>query len=763
MLQLNQTPTTESRIKASLEAYEEAIPFRYTDKPRYIERLNKFYSEEIYRRTEQYKRVSGSSILMKNTLLHVSRRENIIDWMVDSCWTYDPRLSAIGLPTTLPWIPWPQQIEFIEWAYDKYLNQRRSLVEKSRDQGATWLFCLIQLFEWRWTDGFAGGFGSATLTKVDNRDDPDAIFEKLRALLRHLPKWWLPSDFDWAKHDKKGNLWNPNMKSSIVGQGGKQIGRGGRRSMYVVDEAAALETPMNADSALSQNTDCQFDLSTPAGMNHFGKKRHGKKLPVFTFHWKNDPRKNKEWYEVQVNDLDPVVVAQEIDINYQASVSGLFILPKWVDAAVDIQLEPVGDASAGLDVAAGGSNKSALAIKYGPVVTVEAFAIDNGIYLTHSCIELCNKAGVGYLNYDEIGVGYAVHSALDATEMKMEFLHYGLNAGNSPSDEYYPEFKKKGKEIFFNARSEWWYITARKFERTWEHMNKIRVHKPEDMISIDNEGDLKIQLSSPLKMYTETGKIKCESKEFMLKRGIDSPDEADALVMACLKKAGGAKHVMGDMDFLGSTDDEAPIDWDKPAYNNKHYGAVAAGLDLTFNSMYGVWDEEKEHLYIYGEYKSDFPDPIELVDETISQMQIGKIRVDKILGNSLMFSESKRTIQKEINKAFRSKCGGFQNIKMKEASKYDPMGSISTLMYLMKEKKITIHPNCKEIKSQFYTWKLNQEKLDHTGMRECILMIISELAIYQPYEKIRLKKPKYSNVIPDPRGDGSPINNPMEV
>lgn len=761
MLRFNIDPGTQSRLDACKEAYVRALPYRYTDKDKYVGILNEFYSNEAARRVELYQRVSSSTQNIKTVLMYISKRENIIPFMVDWCWTYDPRLSNIGLPTSLPFIPWPQQIEFLEWAYEKYLNQKRSIIEKSRDQGATWLFCLFFIFEWRWTYGFAGGIGSSKLANVDNRDDPDAIFEKIRNLLKLLPRWWMPSEFDWRKHDKIGNLYNPNMKSNLAGQGGKNIGRGGRRSAYLVDESAAVETPMDADSSLSQVTDCQFDLSTPRGMNHFGRKRHSGKLPVFTFHWKNDPRKDQEWYQHQVDDLDPVIVAQEIDINYKASVEGLFIEPKWVEAAVDLDLPSTGPRSAGLDVAAGGPNKSALALKLGCKIHVEPFSIDNGVDLTHMSIEMCNRSGVEYLNYDEIGVGYAVESVVNRTEMIMDFNHYGLNAGDSPSDQYYPEYKKTGKEVFANARSEWWYITRQYFLRTWEYVNKIRDHKPENLITIPNNRTLIDQLCSPLKMYTETGKMKCESKQFMLKRGIVSPDEGDAVVLACQKRAGGVKHVMGNMDFLGSASEKVKIDWSQPTYKTRHYAAVCIEKNLRINAMYAVWDEEVEKLYIYGEYLSEHPDPEELVRNMACDMELDRMRLTKILGNDVMFKDYRRSLQKEINGQFKQQLGRFQNIKLKEARRYDPMGSTATLMQLIKTKSIQIDINCKNIKNQFYTWKLELNNYEHTGMRECILLIISELSVYLPFKKVLMKKPKYSEKFYSPEGDA--VQSPMDI
>jgi len=44
-------------------------------------------------------------------------------------------------------------------------RQAGGLVEKARDAGATFLFCLCFMREWRWTDGFSAGIGSNKLEK----------------------------------------------------------------------------------------------------------------------------------------------------------------------------------------------------------------------------------------------------------------------------------------------------------------------------------------------------------------------------------------------------------------------------------------------------------------------------------------------------------------------------------------------------------------------------------------------------------------------
>jgi hypothetical protein len=132
-----------------------------------------------------------------------------------------------------------------------------------------------------------------------------------------------------------------------------------------VDEAAFLQRPLLIDAALSQTTRCRIDLSSVNGMsNPFAQKRHSGKIPVFTFHWRSDPRKDDEWYRKECEKIDnPVIVAQELDLNYQASAEGILIPSEWVQAAVDahikLGIEPTGQRLGAMDIADEGKIKTA--------------------------------------------------------------------------------------------------------------------------------------------------------------------------------------------------------------------------------------------------------------------------------------------------------------------------------------------------------------------------------------------------------------------
>ena len=65
---------------------------------------------------------------------------------------------------------------------------------------------------------------------------------------------------------------------------------------------------------------------------------------------------------------------------------------------------------------------------------------------------------------------------------------------------------------------------------------------------LPNDDELVAELAAPSYKYTSSGKIKIESKEEMKKRGIKSPDKADALA---LTMASSAASFSGSSSFLG--------------------------------------------------------------------------------------------------------------------------------------------------------------------------------------------------------------------
>lgn len=459
-------------------------------------------------------------------------KNDVCHWVNAWCWTYDPRET----PTDRPFDLFPKQAEFLTWLRDREDNQEDGLAEKSRDVGFTWLCVVYDVHAWLFRSGYSAGYGSRKLDLVDQIGNPDTIFEKVRYLLRRLPSWMLPAGFSQERHAGYCRIINPANGSTITGEGGDQIGRGGRKTRYTVDEAAYLEHPQLVDAALSQTTRCRIDVSTPNGMgNSFYKKRFGGSLPVFTFHWRDDPRKDDAWYAREQKRLDPVTLAQEVDIDYTASVEGICIPAAWVRAAVDVVLPPVSETYplvAGFDVAEEGRNRSVYVDRRGPYVgEPESWGRANTTESAWRAARIAESRGAADVYFDPIGVGAGVKGIWESSERKLGFRAVPVNVGLQPTMALWPS-GKTSRETFANLKAELWWMLRTRFEKTFEFVTQGVAHPADEMISIPNCPELIAQLSLPLYQSTDTGKIKIESKDALRKRGVDSPDYAEALVLS---------------------------------------------------------------------------------------------------------------------------------------------------------------------------------------------------------------------------------------
>ncbi len=485
-------------------------------------------SDAIARRLDHLQRIEADPALLALELAVCTM--DVVHWCRHWCWTFDPREPLASLPLN----PFPKQADYLLWLVERERKQESGLVEKSRDMGITWHSCVYAVHGWLFRPGFAAGFGSRKLELVDRKGDPDSIFEKIRFLVDHLPAWMLPNGYHPRDHATEARLINPQGGASITGEGGDNIGRGGRKSIYFVDEAAYLEHPHLVERSLSQTTRCRIDVSTPNGPgNPFATKRFSGTIPVFSFHWRDDPRKSDAWYAEQKRRFDPVTVAQEIDMDYTASIEGITIPAAWVRAAVNLTLPPVtGPVIAGFDVGEEGPDLSVLIARQGPkVFDPVAWGKVNTTEGAWRARDEARRLKVDYLNYDAGGPGMGIKGTWETAETPLPFVARGLAFGGTPSESYWPD-GQTSQEKFLNLRAEMWWRLRACFERVYEYTTQKIAHAPEDMISIPNCPQLIAELSQPLTQRTETGKVKLESKDSMKRRGVKSPDYGDALALA---------------------------------------------------------------------------------------------------------------------------------------------------------------------------------------------------------------------------------------
>lgn len=429
--------------------------------------------------------------------------EFINDWMT----TYDPRLVERGIEATVPFLLFPRQQEFVRWVVERWKGREDGLGEKSRDMGVSWLCVGVSVWMWLFHKGVAIGFGSRKEAYVDDLANPNSLFWKIRMAVDLLPPELRPLGWDVKKHAPYMRIVNPENGSVILGEAGDNIGRGGRTSIYFVDEAAFLERADTVEAALSQTSNCRLWISTPNGSgNVFYRKRHGGRIPVFVFDWRQDPRKDQAWYEDQCNKLDPVVVAQEIDRNYESSVANSLISGEIVREAAargPAAVRPVGGLRVGVDVARFGDDKTVITFRKGRVLLRQTVLekLDVVQVAGHVREEVrAYQEMPEQIAVDTIGIGAGVADILRGW--------YGtavvdVNSADRMSD---------GRH--YNRRAFMWVEM-----REWLKAGSI----PQDEA-------LKTELTS-LRYTFKSGELLLESKDDAKKRGVKSPDRADSLAL----------------------------------------------------------------------------------------------------------------------------------------------------------------------------------------------------------------------------------------
>lgn len=177
-----------------------------------------------------------------------------VHWFNQWVWTYDPRGMAFGLPANLPFVLRPKQIELVYWLAERESTQTHGYIDKSRDEGMSYVILGFFLHHWLFIDGFAAGVGSRKEDLVDKKGDPKTLLHKFRDMFSKLPDWMKPVGFSRREHDNHLRIVNPVNDATITGEAGDNIGRGGRTSMYLLDEWAFVPDQESTDAAISQNT-----------------------------------------------------------------------------------------------------------------------------------------------------------------------------------------------------------------------------------------------------------------------------------------------------------------------------------------------------------------------------------------------------------------------------------------------------------------------------------------------------------------------------
>jgi len=240
-----------------------------------------------------------------------------------------------------------------------------------------------------------------------------------------------------------------------------------------------------------------------------------------------------------------------------------FIKRKWIEASINanevLGIENRGVDVVGYDIADSGNDTCAIVhIKGNEAKHIEEWKakedeLEDSAKRTFDYALPLNTI----INYDCIGVGASAGSTFKRLnkEYETEIEYCKFDAGDTvqnPDDEYQPQ--RKNKDHFENLKAQMWQDVADRLLHTYNAVIKGKPFDEDKIISISSECDnidkLKRELSSPKKDKSKRGLVKVESKEDLKKRGIPSPNIADAFIMGYYKGETSTSFLDVDMSEL---------------------------------------------------------------------------------------------------------------------------------------------------------------------------------------------------------------------
>lgn len=512
-------------------------------------------------------RIQQLQVLLNDEPLQIGAKAYYADHPAEfiSHWmnTFDPRNAMDDLPSNLPFQMFQRQDDMVEFLLSCLTDQENGLIDKSRDMGATWVACAFSVWLWLFKPGASIGWGSRKQDLVDKLGDPDSIFQKMRMLILDLPRFFWPVGFSPEKHMTFQKIINPENGSTITGEAGDSIGRGGRKSIYFKDESAHYEHPESIEAALGDNTRCQIDMSTHNGIGTIFDRRRNSGMEwypdrkfekgatrVFVLDWRDHPAKTEEWYktrEKKAKDDGLIhIFRQEVDRDPAASLQGIIIPPEWVRAAIDAHLKIKGFELGGgwggsLDPADEGGDLHALTLRKGVILRYadDWGEGDTGEATRTTILEIGQRRPIA-VQYDCIGVGAGCKAEYNRLKkdgkLPLGITFVPWNAGVAvinPTERVIPGDKNTplNEDFYSNLKAQGWWSLRRRFEKTFRSITEGIVFPTSELISLDSRipkiRQLERELSQPVRDKDGSLRLKIEKKP----EGARSPNMGDSVMM----------------------------------------------------------------------------------------------------------------------------------------------------------------------------------------------------------------------------------------
>lgn len=260
-----------------------------------------------------------------------------------------------------PWVPFHFQVEMIRWIERvKSLSQITDVtgkgdgvVEKSREMGASWIFCLVAAHDFLFGNNQDIGLVSYAEYVVDNAHDPKSLFFKIRALIGvydkvpktshapgtlwhdlpvRVPSFMAPAGYKKGEHDRVMQITHPTKNNSIIGNSttGK-TGTAARWSWGFIDEGSKNDKLLKIWGSLQAVTYHRFvgsSVDLTYGDDFYRLARDAERATTFDepgpsffkIPWHLHPLRDENWLESERarSNLDPYDFKREYEMDYFA-------------------------------------------------------------------------------------------------------------------------------------------------------------------------------------------------------------------------------------------------------------------------------------------------------------------------------------------------------------------------------------------------------------------------------------------------------------
>lgn len=309
--------------------------------------------------------------------------------------------------------------------------------------------------------------------------------------------------------------------------------------LFIVDEASGVADPI-LEAILGTLTGPENKLlmcgnpTKTAGIFYDSHNRDRSRFRTHKVDSRDSKRTSKENIEMLIDKYgaESDVVRVRVYGEFPKAEADAFIPLELAELAAGASIEPTGDTlHLGVDVARFGDDETIIAPRIGmKVFKLRCYNKQDTMVTAGKVISTARELIRHYsqirkveIKVDDSGVGGGVTDRLNEVIQEENLKGWRvtpINNGSSPT--------RNGEDYYDNRGTETW---AELRDLLQESFSKHIQGHPAS-IDLPNDERLITQLSQRKYRMTSKGKIALERKEDMKKRGLDSPDRADAVVLA---------------------------------------------------------------------------------------------------------------------------------------------------------------------------------------------------------------------------------------